>query len=321
MSLTSLFRTPPPHVAIDIGPRRISAVALAGGPGAPAQVTAWAMEPLPEGAVVPSLTAPNLARPADVAAALARVWERLGQRPRRVALVLPDAVGKVSLVRFQAVPPKAADLEGLIKFQLKKSAPFSVEESQISFIAGAKTDEGQEFVVVQARRDIVTEYEQACAASGASAGAVELATFGVAHCVRAAAGTISGDWLLIHATADSASLAIFRSEALVFFRHRGGDGDSHLLEMAHQTAMYYQDRLGGRGFARVLVGGTPAAALQSEGWREIQARLGVPAEAVDPAPALTAFGTTPWSSGTMEAVVPALGLALSLRAGRQDGRP
>jgi Tfp pilus assembly PilM family ATPase len=315
MSLTSLFRTPPPHVAIDIGPRHIVAVAIAGGPGAPPQLMAVEVEPLPEGAVVPSLTATNLARPADVAAALSRIWDRLGQRPRRIALVVPDAVGKVSLVRFQETPAKSADLDELIKFQLKKTAPFGVEDSQISYVAGATTDQGQEFVVVQARRDIVSEYEQACASSGAGAGAVELATFGVSHCVRASAGSIPGDWLLIHATTDSTSLAIFRGDALVFFRHRGADGDGHLVEMAHQTAMYYQDRLGGRGFSRVIVGGTPAAALHAEGWREIQTRLGVAAEVVDPNRALTSFGQSPWSPGTLETAVPALGVALSLRTG------
>lgn len=314
MSLTSLVRTPPPHVALDIGPRRIVAVALAGGPGAPPQLAAAAVEELPEGAVIPSLTASNVARPADVAAALGRIWERLGQRPRRVALVVPDAVGKVSLVRFQQTPARAADLDELIKFQLKKAAPFRVEDSQISYVPGARTDEGQEFVVVQARRDIVEEYEQACARSGAVAGAVELASFGVSHCVRASTGTIPGDWLLIHATTDSTSLAIFRGEHMVFFRHRGADGDGHLVDMAHQTAMYYQDRLGGLGFSRVIVGGTPAAALGADGWRQIQSRMGVAAEVVDPARALTSFGQSSWPPGTMEAAVPALGVALALCA-------
>ena len=314
MSLTSLFRTPPPNVALDIGPRHIAAVALAGGSGEPPRLTAVVVEPLPEGAVVPSLTASNLARPADVAAALARVWEQLGQRPRRVALVVSDTVGKVSLVRFQQTPSRTADLDELIKFQLKKTAPFRVEDSQISYLPGARTDEGQEYVVVQARRDIIAEYEQACAATGAVAGATELATFGVSHCVRAAAGEIEGDWLLIHTTDDGTSLAIYRGGSLVFFRHRGADGDGHLIEMAHQTAMYYQDRLGGRGFSRVIVGGTPSAALSAGGWRDIQARLGVAAEVVDPARALAPSGKTSWSASTMEAAVPALGVALALRA-------
>lgn len=311
-----MLRTPPPHVALDIGPARLAAVALAGGPGAPPQVTAAAIEPLAEGVVVPSLTASNVLRPADLAAAVARLWDRLGQRPRRVALAVPDAVGKVSFVRFQQVPSRAADLDEMIRFQLKKAAPFRVEDSQVAYVAGAQTSEGQEFVVVQARQDIIREYEQACSGTGAVAGDVELASFAAAHCARAVPGAPTGDWLLIQATAETTSLAIFRGDAPVFFRHRGADGEHDLMEMAHQTAMYYQDRLGGRGFQRVFVGGLPAAALRTDGWRQIEAQLGVPPEAIDPARALTSFGSASWSSGTMEAVVPALGIALSLRGRR-----
>ena len=83
-------------------------------------------------------------------------------------------------------------------------------------------------------------------------------------------------------------------------------------EMSHQTAMYYQDRLGGRGFARVLVGGTPAPALTSR-------RL-----AGDPGAARRARSRSRSAlvvrragcAGHLEAMVPAFGMALSLRAER-----
>ncbi len=53
---------------------------------------------------MPSLTAPNVVRPADAERAVRAALGRLGQRPRRVALVLPDAAAKVSLVRFKERP-------------------------------------------------------------------------------------------------------------------------------------------------------------------------------------------------------------------------
>ncbi|MCX6552333.1 MAG: pilus assembly protein PilM [Acidobacteria bacterium] len=314
MKLPPFLRTPPPNVALEISPRRLVAVCLSGGGGARPQVSGWAVEPLPEGAIVASLTAPNIARPADVARAIERVWERLDQRPRRIALVVPDSIAKVSFVKFQQVPARAADLDELVKFQIRKAAPFRVEESQIAFAAGASGSDGQEFVVVQARRDIVAEYEEVCVSAGAAPGVVELATIAVSECVRAMGPEPTGDWLLIHATADSAALAIFRGDDLVFFRHRGADGDAHLGELAHQTAMYYQDRLGGRGFSRVVVGGATPEALASATWRDIQARLGVTAEAIDPERGITVRARAPWSPDTMEAATPALGLALSLRS-------
>ena len=62
-------------------------------------------EPLPPGALVPSLTAANTHDRTAVVGALGRVLELIG-RPRRIGLVVPDVVAKVSLVRFEQVPPK-----------------------------------------------------------------------------------------------------------------------------------------------------------------------------------------------------------------------
>jgi len=307
MKLPSILRTPPPSVAVEIAPSRVTAV-LVSGRGAGLTLGAWAVEPLPEGCVVPSLTASNVARPAEVVPAVRAALERLGQRAKRVALVIPDAVAKVSLVRFKDVPPRARDLEELVKFQIRKAAPFHVEDSQVSFAAGDRSAEGQEFVVVQARRDIVGEYEQVCQGAGATAGVVDLSTFGLAQCALRTTPGLTGDWLLIHGAADGATIAIYRGRHPVFFRRRGADGDGHLGELIHQTAMYYEDRLGGGGFGRVLVGGAAAGALTTGAWAGIQARLGVRAEQVAPG------GGAPVDAGLAEAIPPAFGVAASLWA-------
>ena len=132
MKLPSLLRTPPPPVAVEIAPSRVTAVAVSVR-GSEVKLGAWAVEPLSPGCVVPSLTASNVVEPAQVAAALRTAVERLGQRPKRVVLAIPDAAAKVSLVRFKDVPARAADLEELVKFQIRKAAPFRVEDSQVSW--------------------------------------------------------------------------------------------------------------------------------------------------------------------------------------------
>ena len=307
MKLPSIFRTPPPVVAVEIAPSRVTAVAVSGS-GADVKLGAWAVEPLPEGCLVPSLTASNVIKPAEVVSALRAALDRLGQRPKRVALLIPDAAAKVSLVRFKDVPSRAADLEELVKFQVRKATPFRVEDSQVSFAPGDRSPEGQEYVVVQARRDIVAEYEQVCEGAGATAGVVDLSTFGLAQCALLTTAGLTGDWLLIHGAADGATIAIYRGRHPVFFRRRGADGDAHLGELVHQTAMYYQDRLGGGGFARVLAGGTPASALTGDAWAGIQTRLGVEAELVAPG------GGARVDAGLADAIPPAFGVAASLWA-------
>ena len=149
-------------------------------------VTAHAIEPLPPGAVVPSLNAPNIADPKAVASALRRVFERMGARPKRVALAIPDSVAKVSLLRFEKVPQRARDLDELVRWQVRKAAPFRIEDAQLTYMPGLKAADGAtEFVVVMARKDIIREYEAVCEAAGAQAGVVDLTTFNVINAVLA----------------------------------------------------------------------------------------------------------------------------------------
>src|SRR5206468_12980242 len=107
-------------------------------------------------------------------------------RPRRIGLVIPDLVAKGSLVRFEHVPPRAADLDQLVRWQVRKTAPFPIEDAQVSYQPGFIAADGQEFIVSLARRSVVEEYEGLCAAAGAHAGIVDLATFNVINAALAA---------------------------------------------------------------------------------------------------------------------------------------
>jgi Tfp pilus assembly PilM family ATPase len=284
MTLSSLFGTPPPSVAVQIAPRFVAGIAVHRHGGA-ALIAAHALEPLPAGLVTPALNAQNIADHQAVGSAVGRVLARLGGRPRRVALVVPDSLAKVSLVRLDTVPPRAQDLDQLIRWHVRKTAPFSVDDAQVTYSPGTVTPEGgREFVVALARRDIVGEFESACAAAGAHAGLVDLATFSLVNAVLASAREVSGDWLLVHVTPEYGSIVILRGADLIFFRNRAEGGEESLPDLVHQTAMYYEDRLGGAGFSRILVAGGSA-----DGWpagleavrKQVDARLGVRTETVD----------------------------------------
>ena len=89
------------------------------------------------------------------------------------------------------------------------------------------------------------EYEAACAAAGAHAGLVDLATFGLVNAVLASEPRLAGDWLLVHVTPEYGTIVILRGDDLIFFRNRAEGSDESLADLVHQTAMYYEDRLGG----------------------------------------------------------------------------
>ena len=295
------FASPPPTVGVEIAARRVTAVAL-GDRGGKAVVTAHATERLPDGLVVPALNQPNFTDRAAVIAAVGRVLGQLGVRASRVGLVVPDGAAKVSLIKFDKVPPRAEDLEQLIRWQVKKSVPFPIEQAQVTWTRGVTDPAGAaEFVVALARRDIVEEYEGVCQAANAQAGLVDLATLNLINLALAADPTLAGgasgaalasggsalpiDWLLVHVGADSSTIAIVRGAQVIFFRNRPADAEGQLSDLVHQTAMYYEDRLHGPGFSRVLVTARDVpedlAAEVDQLYRGLAERIGDRVESLD----------------------------------------
>lgn len=275
----------PPAAALEIGSRRVTAVTVT-EQGGTVVVSGHASEPLPAGAVTPTLNAANVHDAAALSGAIKAALDTLTPRPRRLALVLPDAVGKVSLLRFDKVPAKALDLDSLMRWQVRKSAPFKIEEAQLAYVPGVELPGGgREYIVTIARRDIVESYERACEAAGAHAGIVDLASLNLVNAVLASHGAAvpAGDWLLLHVTAEDGTLAVVRGAHLVFFRHRAAATDEDLTDLVHQTAMYHEDRLGGGGFARVILAGSSSRGPeQSERLRRLlEARAGTRVEPLD----------------------------------------
>jgi type IV pilus assembly protein PilM len=283
MSGSSFFVTAPPDVAIAVDAESVSAARLSWR-GDVATVGAHGTSPLPPGLVTPALATANIADVAAVGRAVAAAAAQLGGRVRRAALVIPDTVAKVSLLRFDTVPPREADLLELIRWQMRKSAPFPIEQGIVSFTPGSRPPEGgQEFIVSIARTDIVEQYEAACAQAGIHAGLVDLSTFSIINGVLASGGSPAGDWLLVHATPTYATVAVVRGADVIFFRNRAEETEGTLADIVHQTAMYYEDRLQGAGFTRVLLVGASTGAEGTEALRRsLEDRLRVSIEAVDP---------------------------------------
>jgi type IV pilus assembly protein PilM len=321
MSLFSSYqKAPGPSAAVEVAATRIAGIALDRRGGQPA-VVAYALEPLPAGAVVSSLTAGNIVDRPTVSGAMGRVLERLG-RPRRIALVVPDPVAKVSLLRFEQVPARPEDLDDLIRWQIRKTAPFEIESAQVSYVAAQQTAEGQEFIVSLARRAVVEEYEQLAADAGAHAGLVDLATLNVINAVLASEPTAPGtDWLLVNVAPDYATLAILRGPHLIFFRNRAAETDGTLADLVHQTAMYYEDRLEGRGFSRVLLAGAGAgqAADVDLMRRSLQDRLATAVDTIDVRGAVVVTDRISTPTSFLDTLAPLAGVLLRGRPDRGEG--
>jgi Tfp pilus assembly PilM family ATPase len=329
MSLPSLFQTPPPDVAIEIDHAHVGAARLVWR-GNQAVVAGHANEALPPGAVVPSLAAHNIADVPLVAKAVGRVLAELGHKASRVALVVPDTVAKVSLLKLEKVPAKASDLHEIVRWQIRKTAPFPIEQAVLSISPGLGSADGsREMVVSLARSEVIQQYEQACVMAGADPGLVDIASFSVLNAVLAApagggggatssgspGATSRGDWLLVHITDTYLTLAVMRDESLLFFRHRGEESEGTLSDLVHQTAMYYEDRLHGGGFAQVLIAGGGRLPDGADGVRRgLEERLRIGVEAVDPRRAAALVDRIDASPAFLDTLAPLVGILL--REGR-----
>ena len=313
MALASWLASSAPDAAIEIAPDAV-AVAVLGARGGDAVVQSYATAPVPAGAVVAGLGGRNVVDRAAVTAALQSACERAGHRPRRAVLAIPDLAARVTLVRFEQLPARREDLDQLIRWQVRKSLPFPIEEACVTHSPGVRSGSGGEFITVAARRETVREYEAVCDDAGIHAGIVDLSTLCVVNLYQAAAA--AGDTLVVHVRPEYTSIAILRRGDLIFFRTRPEGEEESLPDVVHQTAMYYQDRLAGEGFARVFAGGAtrvPGGVELARG--DLASRLDHAVEPLDPALAATLGERVTVAGEARAGLAPLVGLLLRARKG------
>ena len=307
----------PPAAALEISARRVT-LAVVADQGGSRVLSGYAHEALPEGAVEPALNSPNVHDAAALSAAIRSVLDRVTPRPKRIALVLPDIVGKLSLLRFEKIPPKPQDLEQLIRWQVRKAAPFKIEDAQVAWVPGMNLPEGgREYIVVVARRDIVESYERACETAGAYPGIVDLASVNLINAVIVTQGAAASatDWLLVHVGAEYSTLAVVRGTDVIFFRTRPSEQDENLADLVHQTAMYHEDRLGGGGFSRVVLAGASVrgADVAERLRRQLEERVSTRVEALDFRGAVALRDRIAAAPELLDSLAPAIGVILRER--------
>ena len=98
------------------------------------------------------------------------------------------------------------------------------------------------------------------------------------------------------------------------------DTEGTLADLVHQTAMYYEDRLKGGGFAQVLLSGAGAAEADQTGEidqirRSLEERLRTPVDTVDPRAAAALTDRITAAPALLDSLAPLVGLLLRDREG------
>lgn len=232
---------PHPHVAVEISPERIAAARWTRSGG----LDAYAVETLPPGALVPSAVDPNIASLAAVKAAFAGATGQIRAKGEDVALLVPDPVIRVFVQHFEQLPRSAKEAEPILRWKLKKSVPFDVDETVISYMRQPAREEGIDVVTALARQRIIREYEGLAESAGLYPGVVLSSALAAVSLLDGPKAT-----LLARVSGISLTTAIVRDAVLCGYRctelpaHSGDITPHVLLEEIFPLAAYYQDTWG-----------------------------------------------------------------------------
>ncbi len=226
---------PHPDLVCQIAAERVAAARWG-----PRQLEAFAEEPLPAGALHPSPVQANVADAGAVGQAVASVVKRVRGVGREVALLVPDAVVRIFLLAFDTFPRKAADAAPLLRWRLRKSLPFPVEETLLSWNEQPSPEGNTEVVTAVAREAVIREYEQLVRAAGLEPGVVlgeTLATLPLVDDGPAVLLLRLGGASLTTAIVDRGRLALYRSNEL-----NAAPDLPVLLDEIFPAAAFFQDR-------------------------------------------------------------------------------
>ena len=233
-----LDATPHPNVAIEIAPEQVSAARFS----RTGSLENFAVEMLPPGAVAPSAIETNIANVIAVKAAVGRVSEKLKMKDEGVALLVPDPVIRVFVQHFEDFPRSAEEAIPMLRWKLKKSVPFEVDETLLSYMRQPSRGEGVDVVTAIARLRIIKEYEGLLDAEAVRPGVVLSSTLSAISLVADVRPT-----LLARLSGTSLTTAIVRQGVLAGYRCTELPATAAeitpqmLLEEVFPLAAYYQD--------------------------------------------------------------------------------
>lgn len=115
-------------VGLDISSSAVKMVELSGSRAGTIQVECYAIEPLPENAVVDG----NIANLETVSEVIARCWKRLGTQTKYVAMAMPAA----AVITKKIILPagmRESEMEAQVESEANQYIPFALDEVNLDF--------------------------------------------------------------------------------------------------------------------------------------------------------------------------------------------
>jgi type IV pilus assembly protein PilM len=218
------------------------------------------LQMLGERSLAASPSAPNLLKPQAYRDALARRVGTSSPRRNSAALVIPDYAARMALLDFEEFPAGEQERQALLRFRLRKSVPFHIEESQVAYSIQLQEARRIEVLAVAIAQPILSEYETLFLEAGFRVGLVtpssvaalplyETGADGLSLAVKMAGPVLSA--LLL----DQRRLRLVRCLDLSAGESETTQESSDaVLDLLQQTVAYAEDQLGERVKRLLLCG-------------------------------------------------------------------
>ena len=232
--IKALLKDPPPEFAFEITADGITMSRTR--PPATIQYAA-----LPEGLIIPSPLKDNVHDAALFAEAVRKLVPPASGRGRRTAaLILPDNSMRLAVIDFATLPDKEEERLALIKFRLRKTLPFDIDEAALSYHVQA----GNQVLAAVAPVEIVARYEAPFRAAGLHPGFVTASSIAMLELLP-----VKGSLLLAHRTRGSLTVLAIENGVVSLARSlelAAGTADplEEISADIYPTLVYIEDQFG-----------------------------------------------------------------------------
>jgi type IV pilus assembly protein PilM len=267
---------PPDHVF------EISEFALAGV--SPREPERQNRERFRDRGLTPSPSLPNLLRPNLYREALPKVSAANGAKRMTTALIIPDYAVRMAILDFEEFPTREEDRLSLLRFRLRKTVPFHIEEARLAYSVQISRPGHVETLAVAIANPILHEYESIFVEAGYRIGLVVPSLVAALPFCEAA-----GDGITLLAKCSGSTLSIGLIEhghlRLVRCLDLSSQEDAELSDIARtsfpvlqQTLAFAEDQLEQAVVRALLCGfGTDTAPLAEQ----MEQEFGIPSTFVN----------------------------------------
>lgn len=202
-----------------------------------------------------SLREPNIIEPERFSDALRETVNQIDHRKKRISVSLPDSAGRVLLLDLESHFKSKSEGADLIRWKLKKSFPFPVQEVHLDYLVVEEKTSGEVSVLVSCiSSTVLHQYEELMVMAGLEPYQIDFSSFNLFHLfsprVMLGERNVFISWF-----ENTLSLFIFVSGKLVFFRTKELLGErmdmNRVFREINSSLLVFRDKMPGTSLQEV----------------------------------------------------------------------